>query len=137
MALKKGGCILVDLKNKKIGLVYRKKKDDYSFPKGHIEEGESVIDCAIRETIEETGRNLHLVSDKEIGINKYKNGKGNDVDCYFYLAIDEGPSNKEIDEIDKEELVWVDFDKVGEVVSFRNLNEFWEEIKDKVEEILK
>ena len=137
MALKKGGCILVDLESKKIGLVYRKKKDDYSFPKGHIEEGETVIDCAIRETIEETGRNLHLVSDKEIGINKYKNGKGNDVDCYFYLAIDDGPSNKEIDEKDKEELVWVDFDKVCEVVSFRNLKEFWEVIKDKVEEVLK
>ena len=53
----KAGCILINQKNKKIALVYRQKQKDYSFPKGHLEDGESLIECAIRETAEETKRN--------------------------------------------------------------------------------
>ena len=41
---------------KEIALIYRKKQEDYSFPKGHVENGESLKDAAIRETAEETRR---------------------------------------------------------------------------------
>ena len=54
----KAGTILV--KNDKIALVYRDYYDDYSFPKGHVEKGESFIECAIRETNEETKREVLL-----------------------------------------------------------------------------
>ena len=33
---------LLDVNNKTIALVYRKKQNDYSFPKGHLEEGETL-----------------------------------------------------------------------------------------------
>ena len=48
MKVEKAGCILIDIKNKKIGLIYRKKQNDYSFPKGHREDGETLAECAIR-----------------------------------------------------------------------------------------
>lgn len=37
MKIKKVGCILINKETKKIGLIYRKKQNDYSFLKGHQE----------------------------------------------------------------------------------------------------
>ena len=54
MKVEKAGCILINKENNKIGLIYRQKQKDYSFPKGHRESEESLIECAIRETAEET-----------------------------------------------------------------------------------
>lgn len=54
MKVEKAGTILINLKTKKIGLIYRKKQKDYSFPKGHKEINETLMECAIRETNEET-----------------------------------------------------------------------------------
>lgn len=84
----KGGCILVNTEEKKVALIYRKRLDDYSFPKGHIEEGESIKEGAIRETIEETMRDVELIKDEPIYLNKYITSSGEDVECYFYLAKD-------------------------------------------------
>ena len=50
----KAGIILIN-KNK-IALIYRNNYNDYSFPKGHLEDGESLIECAIRETEEDIKR---------------------------------------------------------------------------------
>ena len=36
-------------------------RDAWGIPKGHIDEGETVIDCALRETLEEAGINAVLV----------------------------------------------------------------------------
>jgi 8-oxo-dGTP pyrophosphatase MutT (NUDIX family) len=49
--MEKSGLII--LCNSEILLV--KGKHKWGFPKGHIESGESELDCAIRETYEETG----------------------------------------------------------------------------------
>ena len=38
-----------------IALIHRKKYDDWSIPKGKVEGEESLIACAYRETMEETG----------------------------------------------------------------------------------
>ena len=45
MITKKAGCILINLETKKIALVNR--KNEYSFPKGHLEEGEKFEECEI------------------------------------------------------------------------------------------
>ena len=44
-----------------IALIHRPRYDDWSLPKGKIEEGESSLRCAFREVIERQG--LHLNSD--------------------------------------------------------------------------
>lgn len=132
--MNKAGCVLINRENKQIGLVYRKKCDDYSFPKGHLEKDETLYECAIRETEEETGRKCKLVSEKEIGIIEYTNFEGN-IKTYMYLAIDEGVTDRIIDEKDKEELVWVNYDDVIDKLSYQNLKDFWKKIELRVREI--
>ena len=71
MKILKAGTVLINLKNKEICLVYNKDDKSYAFPKGHLEKGETLQECAIRETEEETGHTCSLINEKEIGILKY------------------------------------------------------------------
>lgn len=132
--MNKAGCILINKELKKIGLVYRKKINDYSFPKGHLEENETLSECAVRETTEETGRDCKLISDKEIGVIEYTNYEGQ-IKTYMFLALDKGKTNKKIAEKDKEELVWVNYNEVESKLSYQNIKDFWNKVKEKVEKI--
>ena len=57
-------------------LSVNQRKRSWSFPKGHLDEGETPLSCAKREIYEETGlSNLELIQD----LGKYKRFKiGND-----------------------------------------------------------
>lgn len=131
----KAGTILINLSSKKIGLTYRVKQNDYSFPKGHLEEGETLQECAVRETEEETGRKNHLISQDEISIMEYITPLGEDVKLYFYLAIDDGQTDKEFEEDLKEELVWVSPEEMMDKLTYENLKEFWLKVEDKVNDV--
>ena len=126
--MKKGGCILLSSDKKKIGLVYREKLKDYTFPKGHIEDGETILECALREAEEETGRRCKLLSDEVIGIISYDNFEGK-IEVYMYLAIDCGCTDKVIAEKDKETLKWININDVEKVLSYSDLKDFWNEVK--------
>ena len=126
----KAGCILIDKQNKKVGLIFRKKQGDYSFAKGHLEKGETIIECAKRETEEETGRKIEIVSNKELGILSYITKKGENVDTYLYLALDQGILDKKIPDDLKEKLEWIEFDKVEEVLTHDDLKYFWDANKN-------
>ena len=132
----KAGTILLNRETKKIGLVYRKSKEDYTFPKGHLEIGETLEECAVRETEEETLRANHLLSSKPIKIERYLTPSGEDVENHLYIAIDDGPTSKEIPLKDREELVWFAIDEVENALSYEDLKVLWNDIKSKVQKIM-
>ena len=55
-------------------LVHRGRYDDWSFPKGKTEPGESDEECAVREVAEETG--LQCVLREELGSTSYTDARG-------------------------------------------------------------
>ena len=131
----KAGCVLVDTINKKVGLIYRSKHKDYSFPKGHLEGNESFQECAIRETAEETKRDCRIVENIEPNVQTYITPRGEDCVCYTYVATDIGPSLNA--STDTHDLVWVDIDKVTEVLTYDSLKEVWNTLKENVEKLCK
>ena len=136
MIVKKAGTILLNLKTKQIGLVYRESENDFSFPKGHVENGETLQQCAIRETEEETLRANHLLLNDEIYTLKYITPSGEDVENHIYISIDDGPTTKNISLDDQENLKWMYHSDVENVLSYDNLKELWHTVKSPIERIL-
>lgn len=136
MKTQKAGCILINKQTRCIGLIYREKQNDYSFPKGHLENGETLQECAIRETEEETGRKNHLVFNESVYKLEYITPKGEEVENYMFFAIDDGITEKIIPDDLKESLAWIEFEKVEEVLSYQDLKEMWNELKKDVLKLL-
>lgn len=134
MATLKADTVLLNKENNKIALIYRKDKIGYEFPKGHLEEGETLEECAVRETEEETRRKNHI--ERELEIVNYITSKGEEVELHFYLAIDDGKIEREISEFDKEEMTWFLVDEVEEKLTFENLKNLWKNTKEKVLNLL-
>lgn len=134
MKVQKAGCILLNLETKKIGLIYREKQNDYSFPKGHLEKGETLIECAIRETEEETKRKVKLYSEEVIAIDHYFDSMNDEVEMYYYIGIDDGISDN--DSTDTHDLIWVDYDEVLNTLTYDSLKKTWNIVKDTVFDIM-
>ena len=131
----KAGCFLVDKENKTIALIHRQKQNDYSFPKGHVEMGEDIKSAAIRETAEETKRNAVILDEFLPYVEKYISSRGEDCECYMFIAIDNGPSDNKSE--DTHELCWTKFDKVEEKLSYESLKTTWKAVKENIKTILK
>jgi 8-oxo-dGTP pyrophosphatase MutT (NUDIX family) len=74
--IKKCGIIYFDALTDKYLLVLGKKSDKWGFPKGHMEDGESEEECAMREFFEETGIQIekkHLLEKLRFKNNIYFN----------------------------------------------------------------
>ena len=127
--LDKAGCILIDKETKKIALIYRDYRNDYSFPKGHVEEGESLVECAIRETEEEIKRKVKLVSENIFCTEEYVNHDEN-IRVNYYLGFDDGISDNTSLEV--HELVWCDIDEVSDKLTYETSKKMFNSVKDKI-----
>lgn len=126
----KAGCVLINTDTKKVGLIYRSKQNDYSFPKGHLEPDETIMECAMRETAEETLRLPEMLSTLSTQI--YTDKEGNEIEVHWYLGRDLGKAHQNVPKELQHELIWVDPEEVEEKLSYGNLKELWKETKEKV-----
>lgn len=133
--MNKCGGILLNKDLNKIALVVR-RKNEYSFPKGHVECGEELLKCAIRETIEETGYDVELLISEPIGIMKYSHELEGEIVNYMYLFVEKGKTINKIKLEDRENIIWMDISGVYDALSYQNLKDFWEEILPKVNKII-
>jgi 8-oxo-dGTP diphosphatase len=84
----------------RIALIHRPKYDDWSLPKGHLEDGEGWEDAARREVEEETGMRGRL--GRELDPARYRTPKGRDKTVrYWVMDYEEGEfaPNDEVDEL--------------------------------------
>ncbi len=97
-------------------LVHRPEYDDWSFPKGKLEDGETWEQGALREVEEETGLRCEL--GEEVGRTNYTVDAGPKEVRYFRLICDgEARARNEIDEVrwvtpaEARELLTYDYDR--------------------------
>lgn len=122
----KGGCVLFDPETKKIALVYRAKLNDYSFPKGHLEKGETIEECAVRETAEETKRVAVILKRVPPFVLRYVTPSGENCVSYMYLAIDAGKSDN--DSPDTHPTYWFPIDEVKNKLSYDNNKDIFDKV---------
>ena len=128
--MKKAGIILFSKNKEKVCLVYRDYLDDYSFPKGHLEEGETLIQCAIRETEEETKIKPLIIDNEYILEDKYLDKEGNQIVVIYYIAFEDGKSDNT--SLDTHDVIWVNFDEVEDKLSYSTTKEVWKIAKEKI-----
>lgn len=134
MATIKAGCYLIDVNKKMIALIHREKQNDYSFPKGHVEDGEDIMTAAIRETAEETKRIAVIVKEFEPHLEEYVTPKGEECACFMFIAIDGGKSDN--DSTDTHEVVWTPFEDVENVLTYPSLRTSWGDVKENIKKVM-
>ena len=97
-----------------MALVHRPRYDDWSFPKGKLDDGEDEATAALREVEEETGLRCHL--GPIVGTVTYNDRRGRPkVVRYFQMDADGGAfaPNPEVDE-----LRWVPVEDAARLLSY-------------------
>jgi 8-oxo-dGTP pyrophosphatase MutT (NUDIX family) len=98
-----------------IALVHRPVHQDWSYPKGKLEDGETHEEAARREVREETGMSCRLL--RFVGHVEYTDRKGRPkVVAYWVMAPESGSFavNAEVDE-----LRWLSLADAGEVLTYQ------------------
>jgi 8-oxo-dGTP diphosphatase len=99
----------------RVALIHRPAYDDWTFPKGKVDYGESLEETALREVEEETGYRCRLV--RPLGCTAYADRRGRDkVACYWIMEVI-GGRFRAGDEVD--EIRWATFDEAHDILSYR------------------
>ncbi|MBO5997048.1 MAG: NUDIX domain-containing protein [Alphaproteobacteria bacterium] len=119
-AVLKAGAVIFSKENPdKILVLYQEKHDDFSLPKGHLEAGETLKECAVREIKEETGLDIEILA--ELGVNFYSNNTDGQVETTYYIArsLDDNAVHPEIGG----SIYWLSIDQALEKISYENLRQ--------------
>ena len=123
--MKEKSCGAIVFKDDSV-LIIEQFQGFFSFPKGHVEKGETEEETAIREVKEETNIDIKIVSDKKYEIN-YKIGRFKTKKVVFFIAeaITFDLKNQENEIISCE---WVKKDKVLKKLTYDNVKEIYKEV---------
>lgn len=121
----KAGCIVFrDAKGgPEILLIHRKKQNDWSFPKGHVETGESLLEAGMRELEEETSIQPMVLG--RLPDFCYSNVDEDTVRLAFFFGYADFEEAAQQVNKDGESAVWVPIFRVCETLSYGNLREYF------------
>jgi 8-oxo-dGTP pyrophosphatase MutT (NUDIX family) len=116
----KAGCIVINEKHE-ILLVINDQRDTWGLPKGHAEHGETAVEIALRETLEETGYEVEII--RPVDDLTYTNGHtAMPIRVHYFLA-------KPLSRRDAAEETWGWFDLATAKTMVRpNVKEFLETV---------
>jgi 8-oxo-dGTP pyrophosphatase MutT (NUDIX family) len=113
-----------------VAIVHRRRKDDWSFPKGGLRLGESSVDAAVREVREETGYAAR--PETLLGSVLYRSRRGRSKIATYWLMTPLGGGFRSSREVDA--LAWLDLEDAegalagrAEAVLFDPLRELLQE----------
>ncbi|MFO0764802.1 MAG: NUDIX domain-containing protein [Patescibacteria group bacterium] len=134
--IQKAGCIVLQKQEGRLQvlLVFRKKFNDLSFPKGSIESGETSEQAAVREVFEETGIHVEIKTTLSDQVYEVKGDWVKEetwASIAMFAGIAKGGSFEERTE-ENEFPEWVDIDEVVERLSYQNLKDYFNENKAKI-----
>ena len=125
------GCIVINEKNE-ILLVHH-NAGHWGLPKGHMEEGETEIETAIRETKEET--NIDVEVNENFRYTQIYSPKENVMKEVVYFLAKNVNNNKEAQLEEVSEVRWFNFEKAIETITYDNSKEILLELKKDLEEV--
>jgi 8-oxo-dGTP diphosphatase len=102
----------VVVRDGRVLLVHRARYDDWSLPKGKLEEGESWEEAALREVEEETGLRCEL--EAFLGSTRYApGGLPKEVRWWSMAAVGEASACSEVDEVR-----WATLEEARQLLSY-------------------
>jgi len=106
-------------------LTYRKKQQDWSFPKGHVEIEEGFVEAALREVEEETGCEPMVLGRLQDLV--YVDSKKKPVKLVMFLGYSIQKDGDQIQESVDEQSQWVPLSMVTKKLSYKNLKVYMEQ----------
>ena len=109
-------------------LMVKHNAGHWAFPKGHVEENETEVETAIRETKEETGIESEIISDQQFIIT-YSPKENVIKDVIYFIAK---PKNSELNRQESEiaDLDWVNIEEAEDRITFDDEKELYQKVKE-------
>ncbi len=125
MIIKKAGAIILSKKDpSSILLLYQDQHHDWSFPKGHVELGETGEEAARREVKEETGLSVEIIS--SLTMMNYVHPNGNPILLEMYLVQSKNDDDLQLEKVG-DEFAWINFQNIEEKLTYQNTKNWFRE----------
>ena len=132
MARKEKSCGGVIAEGGKVLMVLQ-TNGTFAFPKGHMEAGETEVETAMREILEETGVEAELDEKKRVELNYYIEDLDIDKDVVVFVGKPVGGIEVRPQEGEIEKVEWVEIPEVEGKLTYPEWKDAWQEIRGLIE----